>query len=132
MPAGRAECKEGILYYRSTKQRVRLEITSEIEKWALEIVAKARECAKGQRPAPLVASPKCVRCSLAPVCLPDETNFLRQLGPETSEENGSDLAAKAGARASYNGRRSLTPRDERRALYPELTRPFLSAGKGKY
>jgi CRISP-associated protein Cas1 len=121
------ECKEGLLYYRSTKQRVRLEITPEIEKWAIEIVGKARECAKGQRPAPLVASPKCVRCSLAPVCLPDETNFLRQLGPETSEENGSDLADKARARASYNGRRSLTPRDERRALY--LNSPGLYVGR---
>jgi CRISPR-associated protein Cas1 len=123
------ECKEGILYYRSTKQRVRLEITPEIEKWAIEIVAKARECAKGQRPVPLTASPKCVRCSLAPVCLPDETNFLRQLGPETSEENGSDLERKdgAGARANYNGRRSLTPRDERRALY--LNSPGLYVGR---
>lgn len=121
------ECKEGILYYRRTKQRVRLEITPEIEKWAIEIVAKARECSKGQRPAPLTASPKCVRCSLAPVCLPDETNFLRQLGPETPEENGSDLADKAGARASYNGRRSLTPRDERRALY--LNSPGLYVGR---
>jgi len=39
------DCKEGILYYRSTKQRVRLEITPEIETWAIGIVAKARACA---------------------------------------------------------------------------------------
>ena len=119
------DCKEGILYYRSTKQRVRLEITTEIENWAIEIVASARACAQGERPAPLVASPKCVRCSLAPVCLPDETNFLHQ-------QTRSDLACEAEAHeqetsTSYSGRRSLTPRDERRALY--LNSPGLRVGR---
>jgi CRISPR-associated protein Cas1 len=33
--------------------------------------------AAGVLPPPLVDSPKCVRCSLAPICLPDETRFLR-------------------------------------------------------
>jgi CRISPR-associated protein Cas1 len=117
------DCKEGILYYRSTKQRVRLEITPEIETWAIEIIARARTCAEGERPAPLVASPKCVRCSLAPVCLPDETNFLRQLDPDT------DPSAKAEEdnRFNFTGRRSLAQRDERRALY--LNSPGLSVGR---
>ncbi len=122
------ECKEGILYYRSTKQRVRLEITPEIETWAIGIVAKARACAEGERPAPLVASPKCVRCSLAPICLPDETNFLRQLGSAAAgpaEEQESDLASKT--EVNYSGRRSLAPRDERRALY--LNSPGLYVGR---
>ena len=122
------DCKEGILYYRSTKQRVRLEITPEIETWAIGIVAKARACAEGERPAPLVASPKCVRCSLAPICLPDETNFLRQLGSAAAgpaEEQESDLASKT--EISYSGRRSLAPRDERRALY--LNSPGLYVGR---
>ena len=115
------DCTEGILYYRSTKQRIRLGITPELESWAIEIVGKARACAEGERPAPLVASPKCVRCSLAPVCLPDETNFLRQLGsPEETENESED-------QPSYAGRRSLTPRDERRALY--LNSPGLYIGR---
>lgn len=117
------DCNEGILYYRSTKQRVRLEITPEIESWAIEIVGQARACAEGQRPAPLVASPKCVRCSLAPVCLPDETNFLRQLGVDPSGQT-EELQE---SRFTYSGRRSLTPRDERRALY--LNSPGLSVGR---
>jgi CRISP-associated protein Cas1 len=115
------DCKEGILYYRSTKQRVRLEITPEIENWAIEIVASARSCAQGERPAPLVASPKCVRCSLAPVCLPDETNFLRQA--RQSNETEQTLETDPG----FSGRRSLTPRDERRALY--LNSPGLHVGR---
>ena len=115
------DCREGILYYRSTKQRVRIEITPEIEQWAIEIIGQARGCAEGERPAPLVASPKCVRCSLAPVCLPDETNFLRQAGSEPLEESNEKSLL------SYHGRRSLTPRDERRALY--LNSPGLSVGR---
>jgi CRISPR-associated endonuclease Cas1 len=31
-------------------------------------------------PPPLVDSPKCIRCSLAPICLPDENRFLRDQG----------------------------------------------------
>jgi CRISPR-associated protein Cas1 len=115
------DCKEGIVYYRSTKQRVRLEITPEIQSWAIEILASARACAQGERPAPLIASPKCVRCSLAPVCLPDETNFLHQLGQAAETEQ----ALESGS--TYHGRRSLTPRDERRALY--LNSPGLNVGR---
>ena len=30
-------------------------------------------------PAPLVDSPKCPRCSLVGICLPDETNWLHEI-----------------------------------------------------
>ena len=113
------DCAGGILYYRSTKQRVRLELTAEIERWTIEVVAKARECAQGERPEPLVASPKCVRCSLLPICLPDETNFLRTTDKNEQLTDGQVL--------SFSGRRSLTPRDERRPLY--LNSPGLSLGR---
>src|SRR5882672_7681787 len=69
-------CNEGIIYYRATKQRVRLPITAELESWILQNIGEARRVAAGPIPAPLVNSPKCVRCSLAPVCLPDETRML--------------------------------------------------------
>src|SRR5439155_15106559 len=71
-------CNEGIIYYRTTKQRVRLPITPELESWILQNIAEARRVITGPIPAPLVHSPKCVRCSLAPVCLPDETRMLAQ------------------------------------------------------
>ncbi len=69
-------CDEGIIYYRGTKQRVRLEITPDLEAWIVAQIAAARITAQGAIPAPLVDSPKCRRCSLAPVCLPDETRML--------------------------------------------------------
>src|SRR6266568_8113478 len=71
-------CNEGIIYYRATKQRVRLPITLELENWILQNIAEAKRVITGPIPAPLIHSPKCVRCSLAPVCLPDETRMLAQ------------------------------------------------------
>ena len=71
-------CNDGIIYYRATKQRVRLPITPELENWILQNIAEAKRVITGPIPAPLVNSPKCVRCSLAPVCLPDETRMLAQ------------------------------------------------------
>ena len=69
-------CDAGIIYYRGTKQRVRLDLTPELEAWVIAQIAAARETALGSIPPPLVDSPKCARCSLAPVCLPDETRML--------------------------------------------------------
>lgn len=77
-------CDEGIIYYRGTKQRVRLSLTKSLEEWIGETVAAARACAQGPIPPPLEGSRKCVRCSLAPICLPDETRSLR------SPDGGSD------------------------------------------
>ncbi|MBL9145339.1 MAG: CRISPR-associated endonuclease Cas1 [Verrucomicrobiaceae bacterium] len=108
-------CDDGIIYYRATKQRVRLIMTPEIEAWIIERITAARKVAAQQRlPPPLVNSPKCVRCSLAPVCLPDETRLLRT-GARTllSAESPS---AKPTAPASVP-RRLIAARDEERALY---------------
>ena len=98
-------CNEGVIYYRTTKQRVRLPITPELEDWVIKKVAEARIVMTGPIPAPLVDSPKCVRCSLAPVCLPDETRLLhlRPVEPAPTEETPV--------------RRLIAVRDETRPLY---------------
>jgi CRISPR-associated protein Cas1 len=71
-------CDEGILYYASTKQRVRIEINDALISETEELIAQARKAAlSDQIPEPLVDSPKCPRCSLVGICLPDETNALR-------------------------------------------------------
>nr|MDQ3624367.1 Dna2/Cas4 domain-containing protein [Verrucomicrobiota bacterium] len=69
-------CAGGIIYYRATKQRARLAMTPELETWVCEQVAAARRTMAGPIPPPLIGSPKCVRCSLNSVCLPDETRLL--------------------------------------------------------
>lgn len=111
-------CKEGIIYYRAVRQRVRLAITPELEAWIIENVAEARRVAAGPIPPPLAHSPKCVRCSLAPVCLPDETRMLANL--DTTPENGapeSDFASSDAPSKEDSPRRLMAARDETRALY---------------
>ncbi|MGE3277892.1 MAG: CRISPR-associated endonuclease Cas1 [Vicinamibacterales bacterium] len=67
-------CDEGLLYYYETRQRVRVPITEGVVQQVKSALADARAAAlSGRIPPPLVDSPKCVRCSLAPICLPDET-----------------------------------------------------------
>ena len=124
-------CNEGVIYYRATKQRVRLPITPELENWILQNIAEARRVITGPIPAPLVHSPKCVRCSLAPVCLPDETRMLAQsqnVAAEVTrltsppsvasevEEKGQSLLTSA-ATNSMAPRRLIAARDDTRALY---------------
>lgn len=67
-------CDEGVIYYVSTKQRVRVPIDESLVADTLEALRRARELAESKAlPPPLVDSPKCPRCSLVTVCLPDET-----------------------------------------------------------
>jgi CRISP-associated protein Cas1 len=106
-------CNEGVIYYRATKQRVRLAITPELENWILQNIADARRVITEAIPAPLLNSPKCVRCSLAPVCLPDETRMLAQNAQEIeigAEEKTSGPETEA-------PRRLIAARDDTRPLY---------------
>ena len=110
-------CNEGVIFYRETKQRVPLPITPELALWVEERIAAARQAASAAIPPPLVASPKCPRCSLVTVCLPDETRLL---------------AAPASQPATLNPqpdgvRRLIAARDDSRALY--LSTPGLRVGR---
>jgi len=66
----------GYLYYRKTKERVRMEFDETLLAAVRDEIARTRETEKGSLPPPLVDSPKCPGCSLHGVCLPDETNWL--------------------------------------------------------
>lgn len=119
-------CDEGVIYYRTTKQRVPLRMTPELEAWIIAQIAKARELAASPTiPPPLVNSPKCVRCSLAPVCLPDETRMLgnARLEPRAKsaepqiEPRLAPNSSPSGLRSSLPPRRLIAARDDERALY---------------
>ncbi len=70
-------CERGEIFYAQTRQRVPVEPTAELVARTLEIVAEARAAAvRLAPPPPLESSPKCPRCSLVGICLPDETNML--------------------------------------------------------
>ncbi len=72
-------CTHGVLYYAQSRTRVDVPFTSELENRTRELVAAARQAATARLlPPPLDDSPKCVGCSLAGICLPDETRMLAQ------------------------------------------------------
>ncbi len=132
-------CKEGVIYYRATKQRVRFELTAEREAWVRAQILRARETMTGPIPAPLVNSPKCKRCSLAPICLPDETRLLARLNPaeeDSANPNPSTTPAPSAKAGTTTGepetdpavpRRLIAARDDKRALY--LNTPGLRVGR---
>lgn len=70
-------CDHAELWYSEIRRRVRVDLTDERVAWARGLVTDARAVAEAIRPPlPLVDSPKCPRCSLLGLCLPDETNAL--------------------------------------------------------
>jgi CRISP-associated protein Cas1 len=70
-------CNDGAIYYVESKTKVPVEFDNALIAQTRQAVAGVREMAKkGIIPPPLTDSPKCFRCSLAGICLPDETNML--------------------------------------------------------
>ena len=99
-------CDEGVLYYAESRTRVTIPIDETLVERTREIVRSVLEmAAAGIMPPPLVDSPKCVRCSLAPVCLPDETNLLRVHAAESAAEEEKTV------------RRLMPSRDDAAPLY---------------
>ena len=76
----------GEVYFDESRQRVRVELDQPLIDLTLEAVRGLREAAaRPEPPPPLVDSPKCNGCSLAVICLPDETNLLRRMDEEAQE-----------------------------------------------
>jgi CRISPR-associated protein Cas1 len=72
-------CDFGEIYYASSRTRVRVDFTEELIARTKELLSQVAEiAAKDVAPPPLVDSPKCPRCSLVGLCLPDETNALAE------------------------------------------------------
>lgn len=72
------QCDSGVLYYAGSKERVTVELDELLIEITMGAINGLRDIASGgQMPFPLDDSPKCPRCSLVGICLPDEVNFLR-------------------------------------------------------
>ncbi len=70
-------CSEGQIFFAESRERVKVPFDEKLVRQTLDLVRDLREVAKApDPPPPLVDSPKCPRCSLVGICLPDETNFL--------------------------------------------------------
>lgn len=80
-------CETGHLYFAQSRRRVPVPLDDALVARTIELLGRMRGmAAEGVRPPPLEGSPKCPRCSLAGICLPDETNTLLT-GDDPAEED---------------------------------------------
>jgi CRISPR-associated protein Cas1 len=90
-------CDHGEIYFARTRRRVRIEIDDDLVTATRDAARRAKELAAGGvLPAPLVDSRKCEGCSLVGICLPDETNLLRGVEPQsdaTPPESANEMDA---------------------------------------
>lgn len=96
------ECDGGFLYFVGSRERAAIAFDQELIEHTLDLIARMRAMARnGEIPPPLVDSPKCPRCSLVSICLPDEVGWLRM-------DRGRDAETV---------RKLLPPRDDALPLY---------------
>ena len=71
------KCDAGVVYYVESKRRVTVRFGDILVAKTLQAMHDMRKMSQNnEMPPPLVDSPKCPRCSLVGICLPDETNAL--------------------------------------------------------
>lgn len=112
-------CDEAVLYYASTTQRVRVRVDDALLTEVISLARNARAVAAGPIPEPLVDSPKCPRCSLVGICLPDETHSVAHRASPDDLMQPWLLPPEQGAAETPPGsvRRLVPARDDLRPLY---------------
>lgn len=104
----------GAVYYAASSRRVEVALDEPLLARTLALVDAVREGLKGRDfPAPLEDSPKCPRCSLVGICLPDETR--------ASTHEGS----APGGEAAPEVRRLFPARDDATPLYVQEQGAFV-------
>ena len=98
-----------VLYYAAEKRRIELTVDDALRREAMAELESAKQTASGPRPLPLVDSPKCPRCSLQPICLPDELNHQRAM--KLQEHHSLDSSVKE-ISEPVSPRRIWPPRDD--------------------
>lgn len=123
-------CEEGIVYYVKTKQRVRVPFDDALTATTVRTIEEAKAAALGGTiPPPLENSPKCPGCSLAGICLPDETQSLQtvQAEPEAVQLSLFGPAEETSRRPAALVRPLVAPRYDLRPVY--LNTQGLKVGK---
>lgn len=107
------EVDHGEVYFAGTRTRHRVPIDEPLVERTLQAIEALRgDVARDAPPPPLRDSPKCPRCSLVGICLPDELNYLRGEAPKPKRRLVASDPASAplyvttqGARLSKRGGR---------------------------
>lgn len=100
---------DGAIWYAGSRERVRVVLDEALRAATRRAISELRlAAAAGRLPPPLVDSPKCTRCSLAGICLPDEVTFFRRGAAPRPLNPAADTALplyvqEPGARVSKSG-----------------------------
>ncbi len=118
-----------VLYYDTEKLRLEIPFDDALEAEALATLENAKACAQGPRPLPLLNDSRCPRCSLQPICLPDEVNNQRTETPSEEmtprkiwppRDDGIHVVAQTnGAKVSIRGM-TLSVKDKEGATLKEI------------
>ena len=112
-------CTEGIIWFAGSRRRVTIPFDDLLVQRTRQLVVECRAMAdSGRMPLPLIDSPKCPRCSLVGICLPDETNMLLR-EPTAAETRAGE--------AVDSPRLLITPRPE--SLPMHVAEPGARLGK---
>jgi CRISPR-associated protein Cas1 len=115
------EVEHAEVYFDETRTRHRIPVEGNLVERTRAALSELRaNAARDEAPPPLVDSPKCERCSLVGLCLPDEVNALREVGrarPRRLVAGDSPAtplyATTPGARLSKRGGRAVMMEDGR-------------------
>lgn len=149
-------CDRGYIFYVQLRRRVEVVFDAALVARVREVrEALVTAAERGELPPPLVQSPKCRGCSLAPICLPDEVNLLRGLDTgteppifeatdattedaiEADQEEGTDEDASSEPSSStpskpQRPRRIMSLAESRRPLYVSEPRAYVGVEKGLF
>lgn len=116
--------EEGAIWYAGSRERVRIALDENLRARTRTAIADLRLAAAGGRlPPPLVDSPKCTKCSLAGICLPDEVSFFRKGVAPRPLNPSADTALplyvqEPGARVSKSGEVLIVETEEKKTEVP--------------
>jgi CRISPR-associated protein Cas1 len=112
--------EEGVIFYSTTRQRVRVAFTEDLIRETEDAIRAAWALAEsGRIPLPLEDSPKCPGCSLNSICLPDETTTLCNAAPEDDTGQLALFEEPPAPRKppAKETRRLIAPRADLRPVY---------------
>jgi len=115
---------EGAIWYAGSRERVRIALDEELRARTRSAIAELRlTAAAGRLPPPLVDSPKCTKCSLAGICLPDEVAFFRRgLAPRPLNPSADTAlplyVQEPGARVTKSGEVLVVETEENKREVP--------------
>jgi CRISPR-associated endonuclease Cas1/CRISPR-associated protein Cas4 len=115
---------EGAIWYAGSRERVRIPLDDALRARTRAAIAELRlAAAAGRLPPPLVDSPKCTKCSLAGICLPDEVAFFRRgLSPRPLNPSADTAlplyVQEPGARVTKSGEVLVVEADDKKTEVP--------------